>query len=39
MGCQLLQENTVEDSVEGFAEIKVDHINNEVEVVKLVTYY
>jgi len=27
-GLQLLQENTVGDSIEGFADVKVDHINS-----------
>ena len=28
MDCQLLQENTVGDSVRGFVEVKVDYINS-----------
>jgi len=28
MGCQLLQQNTVGDSVKGFAEVYVDYINS-----------
>ena len=27
-GCQLLQENTVGDSVKGFAEVQLDYINS-----------